>query len=475
MIEPFIAAPLPTKALRDPRYKPSSLQTVPQLLHQFPPRTLPVSWDATRDSRGEVLARALVQPLLDADRHEQSRHHRGLRAVLDWLTEFPGVTWQERFLDSIETPADNIGWKHAAAQWWSSTRPEPTTVKNGINLIAIGTASLICADVLRPPVDWLMSPRTPKNLAMRLEQARDPHGWAALRAACDADPAGRSTKTRALCRIAVIMAAKGGAVADITVGDCLELLQAIQRIGGGKTTTSGYFYHLLRTIGVLGADAPSTVRVFGTTGQVSVEQLIDRYGISCRPVRDLLVDYLRERQSTVDYVTLQRLAGTLGKLFWADLEHHHPGIDSPRLAPRSPRPGSSASSPESRACPPWRWCGRSIWTSRSGRWKNPHDGVRGQRRARSAATKCRGRKPCGSANPAWISAPANDFLSCPTLSPPSTPSDARQQNCSTQPKLLAPATRSPRPGRPYAAASWPPATVARRSGPRTLPAGPDST
>ena len=333
MIEPFIAAPLPTRALRDPRYKPSSLQTVPQLLHQFPPRTLPVSWDATRDSRGEVLARALVQPLLDADRHEQSRHHRGLRAVLDWLTEFPGVTWQERFLDSIETPADNIGWKHAAAQWWSSTRPEPTTVKNGINLIAIGTASLICADVLRPPVDWLMSPRTPKNLAMRLEQARDPHGWAALRAACDADPAGRSTKTRALCRIAVIMAAKGGAVADITVGDCLELLQAIQRIGGGKTTTSGYFYHLLRTIGVLGADAPSTVRVFGTTGQVSVEQLIDRYGISCRPVRDLLVDYLRERQSTVDYVTLQRLAGTLGKLFWADLEHHHPGIDSPRLAP----------------------------------------------------------------------------------------------------------------------------------------------
>jgi hypothetical protein len=109
VIEPFIAAPLPTRALPDPRYKPSSLQTVPQLLHQFPPRPLPVSWAATRDSRGEVLARALVQPLLDADRHEQSRHHRGLRAVLDWLTEFPGVTWQERFLDSIEAPADNIG------------------------------------------------------------------------------------------------------------------------------------------------------------------------------------------------------------------------------------------------------------------------------------------------------------------------------------------------------------------------------
>ncbi|QIZ37114.1 site-specific integrase [Saccharopolyspora sp. ASAGF58] len=54
---------------------------------------------------------------------------------------------------------------------------------------------------------------------------------------------------------------------------------------------------------------------------------------ACRPVQDLLVHYLRERQSTVDYVTLQRLASTLGKLFWADLEQHHPGIDSLRLAP----------------------------------------------------------------------------------------------------------------------------------------------
>jgi hypothetical protein len=44
-------------------------------------------------------------------------------------------------------------------------------------------------------------------------------------------------------------------------------------------------------------------------------------------------DYLRERQSTVDYVTLQRLAATLGKHFWADLKHRHPGIDSLRLAP----------------------------------------------------------------------------------------------------------------------------------------------
>ncbi|OLZ65555.1 hypothetical protein AV521_31355 [Streptomyces sp. IMTB 2501] len=52
-----------------------------------------------------------------------------------------------------------------------------------------------------------------------------------------------------------------------------------------------------------------------------------------RPVRDLLVDYLRERQPSVDYNTLTSLATALALWFWKDLENHHPGIDSLRLAP----------------------------------------------------------------------------------------------------------------------------------------------
>jgi len=71
--------------------------------------------------------------------------------------------------------------------------------------------------------------------------------------------------------------------------------------------------------------------MFSGRGQPSCEQLIDRYKITCRPVRDVLVDYLRERQSSVDFSSLQRFAYLLGKLFWADLEAHHPGLDSLKL------------------------------------------------------------------------------------------------------------------------------------------------
>ena len=45
----------------------------------------------------------------------------------------------------------------------------------------------------------------------------------------------------------------------------------------------------------------------------------------------MLVDYLRERQPSVDFSSLQRFAYLLGKLFWADLEAHHPGIGSLKL------------------------------------------------------------------------------------------------------------------------------------------------
>lgn len=73
------------------------------------------------------------------------------------------------------------------------------------------------------------------------------------------------------------------------------------------------------------------MRALRSSGQRTPEQLIDRFALICRPIRDLLVDYLRERQPALDYTSLDALAYFLGKRFWADIEAHHPGIDSLRL------------------------------------------------------------------------------------------------------------------------------------------------
>src|SRR2546429_73635 len=60
------------------------------------------------------------------------------------------------------------------------------------------------------------------------------------------------------------------------------------------------------------AGAPGSVRTSLARGQLTAGQLIDRYDIACRPVRDLLADYLKERQPSVDYATLRNLAQRLG-------------------------------------------------------------------------------------------------------------------------------------------------------------------
>ncbi|WP_260327401.1 hypothetical protein [Streptomyces sp. TLI_185] len=50
-------------------------------------------------------------------------------------------------------------------------------------------------------------------------------------------------------------------------------------------------------------------------------------------MRDLFVDYLNERRPALDYNTFEDLSRSLVARFWADLEHHHPGIDSLHLSP----------------------------------------------------------------------------------------------------------------------------------------------
>jgi hypothetical protein len=188
------------------------------------------------------------------------------------------------------------------------------------------------ADVIRPSLDWVLTPRAPQNLVAVMARARDPRGFAELSALCAASPAGRTMKTAARRRAATILAVKGETLREITVGDCLELSLAIDSRSLRANKAMG-FYQLLHEMGVFSPDAPSTFRAFGTTGQLSPAQLIDRYGITYRPVRDVLVAYLAERQPMLDHTTLRDLAFSLGGLFWRDLERHHPGIASLHLAP----------------------------------------------------------------------------------------------------------------------------------------------
>lgn len=305
-----------------------------QLLAAFPPRPITVSWPATEQTRSAVLARVLAAPFALDNRLSQQTRRIGVLSVLSWLQTHPGVSWQQRWQASgAEDAPDWRDLNTAASAGRTRFRSAPG---RQLSHLGPGLLVLICADVIRPSLAWLLrfAPAR-RGLATEMARTRDLDAFAALEQLCTQGRVGLQTGQQALTRIGVILAAKGGPVAAVRVGDCVELLQAAAELrvtsGSEAHAHSPLFYQLLRSHRVLGEDAPAAIEMFSGRGQPTCEQLIDRYQIACAPVRDVLVDYLRERQPSVDFSTLQRLAYLLGKLFWADLEAHHRGIDTLKL------------------------------------------------------------------------------------------------------------------------------------------------
>jgi len=303
----------------------------PAWLERFPPRPVPRAWPATELDRGSVQALLLEPPFALVNPASQAGRRIGLIRVLDWLERQPGGTWQDRWIASGADAAGNAGWRMLAARWLNATGRGCRDQRHDQVMFGSGVLPLICGEVIRPGLMWLITPRTPRHLVAELARARDPDGFSALTRLCDAEPLGQSATCTARYQVATIVAAKGGMIGDITAGDCLELMQFLRAGGTASHHASLRFYQLLHTMGVFPASAPPTMRAFDARGQLTAGQLIGRYAIACQPIRDLIVEYLRERQPAVDYSTLENLSLSLGKLFWRDLELHHPGISSLRL------------------------------------------------------------------------------------------------------------------------------------------------
>jgi hypothetical protein len=310
--------------------RPAAPPTRRQLARAGFPARLPAGeWPASRQSRSEILALLACPPFALATVSGQRRRIRGAGLLLDWLEDQAGQTWQQRWLASGADTA-GMAWRQETDRWMRE-RGQYTQCAHLVMSAAL--AALICADIVRPSLAWFVSGAASHGQFLgTMTKTRDPEGFARLRALCDGDPAVSQTVSGlALHRAAVLAGCHGGTLAGITIGDVLELLQAEQGARVRRTAGRSVFYRMLREMGAFGDQAPATLREVGTTGQRSPAELIDRYQIACRPIRDLLVEYLRERQPALDYTSLESLANYLGKLFWSDLERHHPGIDSLHL------------------------------------------------------------------------------------------------------------------------------------------------
>jgi hypothetical protein len=306
-----------------PPVRPAGVDT------RFAPRAAAPGWPGTRLDREQVLDRLTGGPFaLDTVGGRKRRRH-GVAVLLDWLSDQPGQTWQDRWLAS-GADAAGAAWRDIPAQWLRASSRNP---RGRSDPLCAAFTVAICADLVRPSTTWFVA-AVPRGgaLVRGMTAVRDPAGFARLRRQCERDAhlpaaAGMHTQHRA----AVILGAKGGLLGEVTVGDVAELLDVE---AGAHRSPMGHataFYRTLHQLGIFGADAPTRLRELRSTGQRTPAELIDRFDLACRPVRDLLVDYLCERQPALDYSSLRSLAADLGNVFWKDLERHHPGIESLRL------------------------------------------------------------------------------------------------------------------------------------------------
>jgi integrase len=288
------------------------------------PRPGEEGWWQTRQSREDMVARLLgmfTDPSAGLTRDKIRR--RGLTKLLDWLQRHPGDTWQERWLAS-GADAAGFGWTGLPLK-----ERVPIRRHHRDELFA-GLVLLVAGQVIRPAYRWLLSQRMTVMLA-EARAAFDPGAFRGLELqAQHATPWARSD---ALNKITWMVIRKGGLVSDIAVGDCLELTAALEEHHFRGSAGRPLFYALLKDTGVLPASAPSRLRALRIEGRRSVAQIVDGYGIECRPVRDLLVEYFTERAPELDHTSLRSIARNLCRLFWRDLEIHHPGISSLHLPP----------------------------------------------------------------------------------------------------------------------------------------------
>ncbi len=289
------------------------------------PRPCEEGWWQTRQSREDLEERLLglfTDPGAGLTRDKTRR--RGLAKLLDWLQRQPGDTWQERWLASGADAAGS-GWTGLPLKGRVPAR------RHHRDELLAGLVLLVAGQVIRPAYRWLLSQRMTVMLA-EARGAFDPGAFGGLEAR--ARHATAWARSDALNKITWIVIRKGGLVGDITVGDCLELTAALEEHHFRGSAGRPLFYALLKDTSVLPAGAPSRLRALRIEGRRSITQIVDGYGIECRPVRDLLVEYFSERAPELDHTSLRSIARNLCRLFWRDLEIHHPGIDSLHLSPQ---------------------------------------------------------------------------------------------------------------------------------------------
>jgi hypothetical protein len=229
---------------------------------------------------------------------------------------FPGTGWQQLWC---------VSGADTGKEWIDElTADDPRSVRQKRSEIHHGLACLLACRIILPGYAFIAA-YTPLALHDNIRATVRPD---ALTCA-DADAVGlgiihRPRKEALLILVKIVMHT-GKDLDQLTEAD-VHTFRDWHLAREGRTKFGLHAaWDILVEIDVL--PKGTSLRRSSRQGQHRTSHLVDRYQITCRPVRDLLVRYLEERRPSMDYASLATLATLLARTFWADIDKHHPGID----------------------------------------------------------------------------------------------------------------------------------------------------
>jgi hypothetical protein len=265
-------------------------------------------WDQTPTVRRAIQLRA---------------RRRGAEQILAWLAAHPGQGWQERW---FAAGAEDRSWiDHLAGGTAQQTKGATRS------RLLDGITDLLLLRLVAPGYRFLSQCR-PFALYRYISQTISPDAFAqAHRVAAGLGMISRQQSTTRVV-LAKMCLHTGKMLDELDPDDFAEAHAfCVDHIGHQWPGMHGA-WQVCAEMGILPRN--STLRSAQRTGQRSVADMVDDYQIQCRPIRDLLVRYLEGRKPALDYASLRNNVSNLVGLFWADLEAHHPGIDSLDLPPQ---------------------------------------------------------------------------------------------------------------------------------------------
>lgn len=246
-----------------------------------------------------------------------------LENFLDWLDHQPGESYQDRWLAS--------GADAAGRDWLAMLdgNADNTYLRMKFNR---GLEAVVCCGAIRPSYRFLLSAWS-KRLWSTWREEHDLDLFAMIeKTALEELGRPQLKATGILIDFARMSIRTGKTLGELTCTDLVEYRQACIDVKGPGTNISwASAYHCGRAVGLF-LDGPEEFQALLTARQLSPAEMVHHHGIASPSMRRLLTEYLSERRPNLDYTSFSQLSYRLCKLFWHDIEDHHPGLDSHHLS-----------------------------------------------------------------------------------------------------------------------------------------------